>query len=247
MVKKILVYWRDIPSQVIVCLPVRMATGFDEAGNARGPARACGIRGAGVRGSVYGPAAAGTDSCSRRGRSLSIMYRMRLWSVRRARWLKAIYAGFEWLLLKADPLLRRIGYDRLDRPFVRLEQVTKGFLLDSQNCGQCIVGFTGLSCPMNCPKKMRNGPCGGVRADGGCEVKPDMACVWVLAWEGNKRMKGDDRPRLGLGVGRQQTNERRRPPDPGCAAAGRPSIDRSLGMAARAAPQKSLPGNSRRQ
>ena len=91
-------------------------------------------------------------------------------------------------------MLRRIGYDRLDRPFVRLEQVTKGFLLDSQNCGQCIVGFTGLSCPMNCPKKMRNGPCGGVRADGGCEVKPEMTCVWVLAWEGNKRLKGDDDP-----------------------------------------------------
>jgi hypothetical protein len=47
---------------------------------------------------------------------------------------------------------------------------------------------------MNCPKKMRNGPCGGVRADGGCEVKPDMACVWVLAWEGNKRLKRDDQP-----------------------------------------------------
>ena len=122
------------------------------------------------------------------------MYRMRLWSVRRARWLKASYGGFEWLLLKADPVLRRIGYDRLDRPFVRLEQVTKGFLLDSQNCGQCIVGFTGLSCPMNCPKKMRNGPCGGVRADGGCEVKPEMTCVWVLAWEGNKRMTGDNQP-----------------------------------------------------
>ena len=122
------------------------------------------------------------------------MYRMRQWSVRRAHWLKALYGGFEWLLLKADPVLRRIGYDRLDRPFVRLEQVTKGFLLDSQNCGQCIVGFTGLSCPMNCPKKMRNGPCGGVRADGGCEVKPEMTCVWVLAWEGNKRMKGDDQP-----------------------------------------------------
>ena len=119
---------------------------------------------------------------------------MRLWSVRRARWLKALYGGLEWLLLKVDPVLRRIGYDRLDRPFVRLEQVTKGFLLDSQSCGQCIVAFTGLSCPMNCPKKMRNGPCGGVRADGGCEVKPEMACVWVLAWEGNKRLQRDDHP-----------------------------------------------------
>lgn len=122
------------------------------------------------------------------------MYRMRHWAVRRARWLKALYAGFEWLLLKTDPVLRRIGYDRLDRPFVRVEQLTKGFLLDSQNCGQCIVGFTGLSCPMNCPKKMRNGPCGGVRPDGGCEVKPEMTCVWVLAWQGNKRFKLDDYP-----------------------------------------------------
>ena len=122
------------------------------------------------------------------------MYRMRHWAVRRARWLKALYAGLEWLLVKADPVLRRIGYARLDRPFARLEKVTKGFLLDSQNCGQCIVGFTGLSCPMNCPKKMRNGPCGGVRQDGGCEVKPDMPCVWVLAWQGNQRFKGDDYP-----------------------------------------------------
>ena len=45
--------------------------------------------------------------------------------------------------------------------------------LDSQSCGQCIVGYTGLSCPMNCPKKMRNGPCGGVRPDGRCEVEPE--------------------------------------------------------------------------
>ncbi len=122
------------------------------------------------------------------------MYRMRHWAVRRARWLKALYAGLEWVLFKLEPLLARIGYDRLDRPFVRFEQLTKGILLDSQNCGQCIVGFTGLSCPMNCPKKMRNGPCGGVRPDGGCEVNPDMTCVWVLAWQGNKRFKGADYP-----------------------------------------------------
>lgn len=119
---------------------------------------------------------------------------MRSWSVRNARWLTALYACVEWFLIKADPLLQKIGYERLDRPFVRFEKMTKGFLLDSQNCGQCIVGFTGLSCPMNCPKAMRNGPCGGVRDDGTCEVKPDMKCVWVLAWEGNKRLGEDDYP-----------------------------------------------------
>ncbi|MBT8098107.1 MAG: methylenetetrahydrofolate reductase C-terminal domain-containing protein, partial [Gammaproteobacteria bacterium] len=51
-----------------------------------------------------------------------------------------------------------------------------------------------LSCPMNCPKQMRNGPCGGVRSNGKCEVNPDMDCVWVNAWDGNKRLHDDAYP-----------------------------------------------------
>jgi len=114
--------------------------------------------------------------------------------VRNARWLKSLYNGIESALTFASPLLKRIGYERLDKPFLIVEKMTKGFLLDSQSCGQCIVGFTGLSCPMNCPKTMRNGPCGGVRPDGKCEIKPDMDCVWVQAWEGNKRLGEDEYP-----------------------------------------------------
>jgi methylenetetrahydrofolate reductase (NADPH) len=37
---------------------------------------------------------------------------------------------------------------------------------------------------------MRNGPCGGVRADGTCEVNTAMRCVWVEAIEGQKRIGG---------------------------------------------------------
>ncbi len=122
------------------------------------------------------------------------MQRMRSWSVRHARGLKMLYAGFETVLVWMHPLLRRIGYERLDKPFTAMEKVTKGWLLDSQNCGQCIVGFTGLACPMNCPKKLRNGPCGGVRGDGSCEVDPAMTCVWVLAWKGNKRFRQNGYP-----------------------------------------------------
>lgn len=122
------------------------------------------------------------------------MYRMRRWSVRHARGLKWLYALLDTLLVKIDPVLHKIGYKRLDRPFLGVERLTKGLLFDSQSCGQCILAYTGLSCPMNCPKKMRNGPCGGVRADGRCEVDREMECVWVQAWEGNKNLHDGDYP-----------------------------------------------------
>lgn len=122
------------------------------------------------------------------------MYRMRSWSVRNARWLKALHGVLEFTLLAFNPLLKFIGHERLDKPFVAVEKAIKGFLFDSQSCGQCIVGSTGMSCPMNCPKSMRNGPCGGVRSEGRCEVNADMACVWVLAWQGNKRFREDEYP-----------------------------------------------------
>ena len=31
---------------------------------------------------------------------------------------------------------------------------------------------------------------GGVRADGNCEVKPDMRCVWLEAYRGSERIPG---------------------------------------------------------
>ncbi len=42
---------------------------------------------------------------------------------------------------------------------------------------------------MNCPKQLRNGPCGGVRADGSCEINPQMRCVWLEAYDGSLRMR----------------------------------------------------------
>ena len=36
----------------------------------------------------------------------------------------------------------------------------------------------------------RNGPCGGVRANGHCEVRPEMKCVWVQAVAGAARIPG---------------------------------------------------------
>ena len=118
------------------------------------------------------------------------MYRVRLWSVRHARGLNRLYRALEDLLVTLRPLMRMFGDERLERPFAALERGTKGFLFDCKMCGQCVLSSTGMSCPMNCPKQLRNGPCGGVRADGNCEVLPDMKCVWVAAWEGAQRIPG---------------------------------------------------------
>jgi hypothetical protein len=41
---------------------------------------------------------------------------------------------------------------------------------------------------MNCPKDLRNGPCGGVGQDGACEVIPDLECVWVGAYQRSQRL-----------------------------------------------------------
>jgi len=116
--------------------------------------------------------------------------RVRLWSVRHAALMERLYARFEAAIGRAAPLLGRIGYDRLERPVAALEAGVKGLLFDCRMCGDCVLSKTGMSCPMNCPKAMRNGPCGGVRADGHCEVYPDMPCVWVKAWEGSLAMRG---------------------------------------------------------
>jgi hypothetical protein len=117
------------------------------------------------------------------------VYRVRLFAVRHARAFEAIYRRVENLLVALDPLFRRIGYDRLERPVSLLEGGIKGLLFDCRMCGQCVLSSTGMSCPMNCPKELRNGPCGGVRPGGFCEVRPTMRCVWVLAWDGASRMR----------------------------------------------------------
>jgi hypothetical protein len=118
------------------------------------------------------------------------MYSARLWSVRHARGLNSFYRGFERALTALHPLFARLGYSRLERPVAALERAVKGLLFDCRMCGQCILSSTGMSCPMNCPKSLRNGPCGGVRANGNCEVRPDMKCVWVLAVAGSARIPG---------------------------------------------------------
>ena len=116
------------------------------------------------------------------------MQAVRQWSVRHASALKRVYdACAQWA-----PHLRRLlqwaGARRAERLLLPVERATKHLLFDCKMCGQCALSSTGMACPTNCAKQMRNGPCGGVRADGGCEVDGTMRCVWVEATNGQKRI-----------------------------------------------------------
>ena len=117
------------------------------------------------------------------------MYKVRLFAVRHARFFEGLYKAVNPAILVCLKGINKVFGKKLDGPITAAEAGLKGFLFDCQMCGNCALSKTGMSCPMNCPKSIRNGPCGGVRANGMCEVKPEMRCVWVAAWDGAARMK----------------------------------------------------------
>lgn len=51
-------------------------------------------------------------------------------------------------------------------------------------CGACVLGETFGLCPVaRCAKSLMNGPCGGTRENGKCEVNPDADCIWLKIYE----------------------------------------------------------------
>ncbi len=120
------------------------------------------------------------------------MYKFRQWSVSNSRMLESLYRTFEPVVMRLHPLWQAVGYSRAEKPVRVVEKAVKNLMFDCQMCGQCILSSTGMSCPMNCPKSIRNGPCGGVRLNGHCEVKPEMPCVWVDAWRGSQAMRNNE-------------------------------------------------------
>jgi hypothetical protein len=119
-------------------------------------------------------------------------FTVRQWAVRHSASLETLYRVFADALLRLHPIWTAIGYRRVETVMVPVERSIKSFMFDCRMCGQCVLTSTGMACPMNCPKGLRNGPCGGVRADGNCEIEPDMPCVWVEAWKGSRTMAQGD-------------------------------------------------------
>lgn len=91
-------------------------------------------------------------------------------------------------LLRPNGVYRRVAawLERSPRArtlFTAAEKRSKEALFGCRMCGQCALPATGYTCPMTCPKQLRNGPCGGVAPNGDCEVHPGERCVWLIAHE----------------------------------------------------------------
>ena len=111
-----------------------------------------------------------------------------IWLRNHPRLLEWAYDATHRVVMGLNPILDKIGYERVDVLLQGPEEFGKKLVFDCRMCGQCILHKTGMTCPMTCPKNLRNGPCGGVRSNGNCEVIPTMRCVWVEAFERSQKM-----------------------------------------------------------
>lgn len=61
------------------------------------------------------------------------------------------------------------------------------------SCGDCVQDYLEYAgCSMRwCYKELRNGPCGGSTADGRCEARPELPCLWNRVYSAARAM-GDD-------------------------------------------------------
>lgn len=63
------------------------------------------------------------------------------------------------------------------------ENISKSLLFDCQKCGDCALADMAFLCPESqCPKYLRNGPCGGSEKTR-CEVRKDRQCVWCRVYD----------------------------------------------------------------
>ena len=68
-----------------------------------------------------------------------------------------------------------------------LESAVKGALFGCRMCGNCLLQETAFICPMECPKGLRNGPCGGSTPEH-CYVDPQRPCIWFKIYERAEKM-----------------------------------------------------------
>ncbi|NIM11630.1 MAG: hypothetical protein GTO45_06010 [Candidatus Aminicenantes bacterium] len=71
----------------------------------------------------------------------------------------------------------------LSRIMLFVEDIVKVTLFRCQHCGECLLSHTAFVCSQRCPKRLRNGPCGGTGENGTCEVYPQRKCIWYRIYK----------------------------------------------------------------
>jgi methylenetetrahydrofolate reductase (NADPH) len=69
-----------------------------------------------------------------------------------------------------------------DRLLENVEYAVKSPLFGCRMCGNCLLQETAFICPMECPKGLRNGPCGGSTSEH-CYVDKSRPCIWYKIYE----------------------------------------------------------------
>ena len=79
----------------------------------------------------------------------------------------------------------------LDTMFIGVDRDVGFYEERCRSCGTCLLGETGGICPVTrCSKGVLNGPCGGTREDGSCELADGIHCAWHDIYE---RLKAQGR------------------------------------------------------
>jgi methylenetetrahydrofolate reductase (NADPH) len=78
-----------------------------------------------------------------------------------------------------------------DRALQVLEYSVKGPLFGCRMCGNCLLQETAFICPMECPKGLRNGPCGGSTSER-CYVDETRPCIWYKIYERSFQLGRED-------------------------------------------------------
>lgn len=85
---------------------------------------------------------------------------------------------------KNEPLSHKLMED--------LEYMLKGPLFGCRMCGNCLLQETAFICPMECPKGLRNGPCGGSTPEH-CYVDKTRPCIWYKIYERAHKMGREEK------------------------------------------------------
>jgi methylenetetrahydrofolate reductase (NADPH) len=94
------------------------------------------------------------------------------------RWQPAFYP------FKKEKFARRL--------LAKTELLVKGPLFGCRMCGNCLLQETAFICPMECPKDMRNGPCGGTTPSKNCYVDETRKCIWYCIYKRAEQLGRED-------------------------------------------------------